>query len=473
MRNLDEHATSRLLIALLCFILSAVTAVAQSSGGNYRITSSVVAGGGGASAGSGNKVIEGTSGQSAAGGPQTGSSISHLSGFWPTTLAQSGPQQGGQTTLQFSSISYLVQEDLGALAITVTRSGDTSLSSSVNYSTNDGAATQKGDFEYAAGRLVFAPGETSKTFQVLINEDMYSDFNETFTVSLSNPTGAVLGQQNGAIITVTDDSPESQTNPIDDAQSFVYMQYHDFLNREPDPAGLAFWTNEITSCAGNQACIDIKRVNVSAAFFISIEFQETGYLVHRIYKAAYGNLSGAPVPIKLSDFLPDTQEIGKGVVVNQPGWQQVLENNKQALLTAFVQRPLFTLEYPTSSTPAQFVDNLFLNAGVSPSAAERQDAIDVFTGAATSADIAARARSLRLVAENGAFAAQEFNRAFVLMQYIGYLRRNPNDAPEPGLNYDGYNFWLNKLNQFNGNFVNAEMVKAFIVSGEYRQRFGQ
>ncbi len=59
-----------------------------------------------------------------------------------------------------------------------------------------------------------------------------------------------------------------------------------------------------------------------------------------------------------------------------------------------------------------------------------------------------------------------------LSQYFGYLRRNPNDAPEPGLNFDGYNFWLNKLDQFNGNFVAAEMVKAFITSGEYRQRFG-
>ena len=248
--------------------------MSQSSGGNYKITSSVVAGGGGASTGSGSKVIEGTTGQSLAGGPLTGPSKSHFSGFWPTTLIQSGPQPGGQTTFQFSSNSYLVQEDLGALAITVTRTGDAGGVATVAYSTNDSQATQKGDFEYAAGRLTFAPGETSKIFQILINEDMYADFNEGFTVSLSNPIGAVLGQQNSATITVMDDAPESLTNPIDDAQSFVYMQYHDFLNREPDPAGLAFWTNEITSCGANPGCVDAKRVNVSAAFFLSIEFQE-------------------------------------------------------------------------------------------------------------------------------------------------------------------------------------------------------
>jgi hypothetical protein len=65
---------------------------------------------------------------------------------------------------------------------------------------------------------------------------------------------------------------------------------------------------------------------------------------------------------------------------------------------------------------------------------------------------------------------QEFSRAFVLMQFLGYLRRNPNDAPDA--DYTGYDFWLTKLNQFNGNYINAEMVKAFLSASEYRQRFG-
>jgi len=56
------------------------------------------------------------------------------------------------------------------------------------------------------------------------------------------------------------------------------------------------------------------------------------------------------------------------------------------------------------------------------------------------------------------------------MQFFGYLPRNPNDAPDA--DYSGYEFWLAKLNQFNGDFAKAEMVKAFIVSSEYRQRFG-
>jgi hypothetical protein len=176
--------------------------------------------------------------------------------------------------------------------------------------------------------------------------------------------------------------------------------------------------------------------------------------------------------LTLNEFLPDIQQIGKDVIVGQTGWEQQLSRNKITFVTNFVLRSRFTTAYPTSMTPEQFVDELYSNAGVSPSAEERMSVISGFGGAGNTADTTARARVLARVAENSILKEQETNKAFVLQQYFGYLRRNPNDVPEPGLNFDGYNFWLGKLNQFNGNFVNAEMVKAFIISGEYRRRFG-
>ncbi len=147
-----------------------------------------------------------------------------------------------------------------------------------------------------------------------------------------------------------------------------------------------------------------------------------------------------------------------------------MESNKQAFALEFVQRSRFTTAFPTSLTPAQFVNLLFANAGVTPSLSDKNAVIAEFGSATNTSDVAARARALRDVAENASLSSQEFNRAFVLMQYIGYLRRNPNDAPDG--DYTGYDFWLTKLNAFSGNFVSAEMVKAFITSGEYRQRFG-
>ena len=260
---------------------------------------------------------------------------------------------------------------------------------------------------------------------------------------------------------------------IDDPRFFVREHYVDFLDREPDADGLGFWINEITSCGSDATCIEVKRINVSASFYLSIEFQETGYFVYRIHKAAYGNLPDAPVPVRRNEFLLDTPLVGYGVVVNQPGWESTLEENKQSFTDDFIQRARFSDAYPTSLTPPQFVDKLFANAEVTPSASDRSSVINEFGSATTAGDPGARARALRRVAENSTLRQQEFNRAFVLLQYFGYLRRNPNDPPEPTLDFTGYNFWLNKLNQFHGNFINAEMVKAFITSTEYRQRFGQ
>lgn len=112
-----------------------------------------------------------------------------------------------------------------------------------------------------------------------------------------------------------------------------------------------------------------------------------------------------------------------------------------------------------------FVDRMNQNTGGVLSQSERDQLVnDLISGAKT------RAQILRVVAEDPDLAGTELNKAFVLMQYFGYLRRNPNDVPDA--NFDGYHFWLNKLNKFNGNFVNAEMVKAFLLSAEYRLRYG-
>jgi hypothetical protein len=389
--------------------------------------------------------------------------------FLPRTI-------GINNTVQFSASPFQVSESDPAVTVSVTRVGDTSTQSSVDYVTQDGSATQKGDYIFASGHLTFAAGETTKTFSVLLVDDSFDEPDESFSVVLTNPSNTVIGAINVAQVLIAgNDHAQPTTNPLDnsDARFFVRQHYLDFLNREPDAPGLAFWTNEITSCGNNATCIEVKRINVSAAFFLSIEFQETGYLVYRMYKAAYGDLPGAPVPIRYEEFLPDSQDIARGVIVNVGDWQGQLESNKQAFALNFVSRPRFTTAYPTSMSPTEFVTALYNHAGATPSADEKQLVINQFGPEALStADLPARARALRLVADNASLRNQELNRAFVLMEYFGYLRRNPYDPPEVGLDYSGFNFWLTKLNQFNGDAIAAEMVKAFISSTEYRQRFG-
>jgi hypothetical protein len=268
---------------------------------------------------------------------------------------------------------------------------------------------------------------------------------------------------------------------VHDQGFFVRQHYLDFLNREPDQSGWGFWTNQITSCGDNLQCTEVRRVDVSASFFLSIEFQNNGYLVERFYKVAYGTANGnstfggahqLAVPVvRFNEFLQDTQRIGQGVTVLEPGWEQALANNKQAYALEFVQTARFMAAFPTNMTPTAFVDKLNENAGNVLSANERMAAINLFSGAANSGEVTARAQAVRLVAEDTDLYNAEYNRAFVLAEYFGYLRRNPNDAPDS--DYTGYDFWATKLNQFNGNYINAEMVKAFITSIEYQQRFAQ
>jgi hypothetical protein len=398
-----------------------------------------------------------------------------------------------ESSMQLSAASYSVGEGNPTLIIPVSRTGDVSTTASVQYATGDlagsnncaslgGNASSRCDYLSTLGTLNFAVGQASKTISIPIIDDSYAEGNEVLTFTLSNPSVGILGATSSATITITDNENTNGVNPIDLANFFVRLHYVDFLNRDPDASGLAFWSNQITECQQPGATCDaaVRRINVSAAFFLSIEFQETGYLVERLYKTAYGDALGTSnsgpthqlsVPIiRLNEFLPDTQEIGRGVVVGQTGWEQVLENNKVAFILQFVQRSRFTTAFPATLTPAQFVDQLFARAGVTPSVSERTSIINEFGGAGTSANNAARGRALRRVAENSTLNQAEKNKAFVLMQFFGYLRRNPNDPQDT--DYTGYDFWLTKLNEFNGDFIRAEMVKAFLDSSEYRARFG-
>jgi S1-C subfamily serine protease len=383
-----------------------------------------------------------------------------------------------QSTIQFSASNYNVNEAGGYAIVTVTRSGDAGNIAGVTYSTSNGTARADKDYVATQGVLNFSAGEVSRTFSILVVDNGFVDGARTVKLALTNPFGGVLAQST-AVLTIIDDELSPGLNPLDAPRSFVQYQYYDFLGRYPEKSGWDFWTNQLTNCGSNAHCAEM-RVTVSAAFFLSIEFQQTGYLVERFYKVAYGNrighstLGGAhalPVPIiRFDEFQKDTPRIGGSVIVLAPHWEQLLETNKQAYALEFVQTPRFVTAFPTNLTPAQFVDQLNQQAGNVLSPSERQAAINLFGGTANSSNPTPRAQAVRQVADDPDLYNAEFSRAFVLSAYFGYLRRNPDDAPE--LDYTGYEFWLTKLSQAKGNFLSAEIVKGFLSSSEYRQRFG-
>lgn len=249
----------------------------------------------------------------------------------------------------------------------------------------------------------------------------------------------------------------NQRITVDDADFFVQQQYIDFLGRFPDPEGFAFWTRQITDCNGQMDCIDKKRVNTSQAFFMSTEFQETGYYVFRFYRAALGRLP------RYAELMADKARVANGVIVLAPGYEQKLEANKRAFADSWIARADFAPFMQMS--PEAFVDTLFANVGATPIASERLALINELKSGGS------RAVVLRKVLDTQAVYQKEYNSAFVLMQYFGYLRRNPDDAPDGDMR--GYNFWLGQVNGEGGAIRNnyANMVRAFVITGEYRDRF--
>ena len=324
--------------------------------------------------------------------------------------------------------------------------------------------------------------------EILITNDVFVEGPETFTVTMDPVPGYDLVNPTVTVTIQDNDTVPPIASPLLTPSFFVRRHYHDFLNREPDTNGLNFWTAQIVACNSETDpqrkgdCFEERHINVSAAFFFSIEFQSTGYLVHRLYAISFPDSAARPKGLpKLFEFLRDTQQLQRGVVVNVGNWQQVLEQNTQDFLARWVDRDEFRAQFPAGLTGEQYVDALFANGGVVPTAAERAAALAAYGAGGPGG----RALALRNVAGSSSIYNKQYNSAFVLMQYFGYLRRNPNDPPEATLDFAGYEFWLQKLNQFTlpGEDVRnesvalervrrADMLKSFLVSGEYMSRVG-
>jgi len=276
---------------------------------------------------------------------------------------------------------------------------------------------------------------------------------------------------------------------IDDADFFAAQHYIDFLRRFPDAPGLVHWTGEITECSdisrrrpgeSEPQCVDRKRTNTSAAFFLSPEFQNMGSFVIRVYWGTLGKLENAQcvgVPQNLpascrplyGDYIRDVAQISNGIVVNDALSPDVINANKRTFVEQFITRTEFQTAYGGLSA-AQFVDKLAQTTGVALSSADRNALVT--EAASNKASVVFKIVDGTQATAGGTLVFQttygqqfynkEFDTTFVFMEYIGYLRRNPDQ--------DGFNHWLGKL-KFFGNWVDAEMVRSFVVSPEYRSRF--
>jgi hypothetical protein len=263
--------------------------------------------------------------------------------------------------------------------------------------------------------------------------------------SPANRSFSLAGNRTDAVFTAEPDATAS-ANAIDSNGFFVRQQYLDFLGREPEAAGFAFWTGKLNAC-GDAACLRAARIEVSAAFFKSQEFYETGSFVYRLYRGALGRR------VNFGEFSADRAQ-----VVGGPN----LEQTKRAFAEAFVARSEFTSRYQDSSNAESFVDALLqtmrqetgvdLNSQRSALLTRYQDGNSVNQS---------RALVVRDLIDQQSFGDAVYNSSFVEMEYVGYLRR----GGEPS----GYNFWLGVMNTTNDY---RGMVCSFLTSTEYQHRFG-
>jgi hypothetical protein len=296
----------------------------------------------------------------------------------------------------------------------------------------------------AATRTTVSDSSGNYHFDNLDTDNFY-----TVTPSLANYQFApanrsfsLVGNITDAAFTANADASQS-ANAIDMTEYFVRQQYLDFLGREPDQGGFEYWSYQINQCGGDAACIRQRRIDVSAAFFASTEFQQTGTYIYGVYAGTLGRT------LNYGEFNADRSQVlgGSG-----------LDPAKTAFAQAFIQRPEFTSRYPQGITREQFVDAV-IQTMTQRSGVDQSSLRDGFL---SDYDSGGRALVVRHASEASSFVAAEYNKAFVLMEYFGYLRRETDQG--------GYDYWLDVLN--NGAVGNYRgMVCAFLTSTEYQLRF--
>ena len=168
---------------------------------------------------------------------------------------------------------------------------------------------------------------------------------------------------------------------------------------------------------------------------------------------------------RYAEFMPDAAELGRGLVPDDEGSQRDFDTRLRALASGAARGAEFRALYG-GLDDAQYAARLYENAGLAAEPGEREAlASALASGAMTRAD------ALLRLAHDPRLVERERNRSLLLLHYFGFLRRNPDDRPDS--NMSSYDFWRAKLNSFGGDYIAAQMVQAFITSGEYRARFPQ
>jgi PKD repeat protein len=391
-------------------------------------------------------------------------------------------------TAQFSAANYNADEGAGSVTISVTRSGDTSVAASVSFATSDAAgsqncnvvnsaaASERCDYETLLTTVKFTPGETSKTVSVFIIDDSYLDGTESFTVTLTDPIGMTLGSPSSASVTIMDnDTSPPTSNPIDISSFFIRQLYLDFLGRDPEPSclpgqcGFDFYLPILNGCGADIECLKYTRGALAANFFRAPEFGQRGGYVANLFNVVIGQRPKTVAELSDSTKVerPHYREFMADLGYLSASTDAETNIRKDQLAAAWLARTEVQPILPGSLTNQQFVQKLETTAGVT--LANESTLIANLNNSTQT-----RAQVLRAVAESPEVFNKFFKQNFVMMMYVGHLRREPENCH---LSSDpancGYIFHNNRFNvAIDPDLIENFISRGFIESPEYRKRFG-
>ncbi len=296
----------------------------------------------------------------------------------------------------------------------------------VSYSTANGSATAGSDYVATSGTLTFNPGDTTKTITVAVNGDTVVESNETFFVNLTTAINATIADGQGIGTIANDDNYAVMGN-----EAFVFQQYVDFLDREPDPGELVAWENALNG--------GFPRASLIEAFMDSGEFRFEGKFIAQTYLG----------------ILTRDADVG-----GFEGWLGALLAgvSREQVVQVFLGSGEFQSRFGSNLTNAQFVERMYNNILLRSS---DPGGLNGWVQALNSGQVT-RAQLALSFLDSGEFQSltASQNRVDIALLYFDMLRRNPDAG--------GFSGWVGVLN---AGVPLTSVIDAFLNSSEYQARF--
>ncbi len=290
-------------------------------------------------------------------------------------------------------------------------------------------------FTFAEGETQASIPLTRETLRQLQAHLLYFDVHTE-----AHPEGELRGQMLG--------------NPLEEPRFFVRQLYHQYFEREPDSAGLDYWTRQIKgACGVDLDCLQARRLAVTEAFVQNEEFQGVSTYIQRLRVLADPTFNFIYPPGSGKDNFYQLKVLRSRFLNND-----TIAGGQLAIAAMLTRSNSFIQKYPPNLSNTELLENVlnFVQQQTGLAFSERERSVllnDLLSGG--------KSLLFKNLATNPRVIAAIDNQIFVSMQYYVYFGRNPRLTE--------FNYWVAYLNQ-NPNRKRAVTCE-FLTSSEYQKIF--